>query len=189
MSPTPPPDDTRYTIGPRGQYTQVPRDALWDNPRVKHLAMDAKAVFVCLLTNPLVDAAGIVRTTPAALAERLCTTTADAVDTALAELERSHLVHRCGDEVFVTGWFEIAPVLDGPLTFRAFATAERRISHAETRACVHAWLTHAARCRSELSGGLIPGLVSDLHSWGDAHGVDFGSLKKKSRSKPKKSQG
>jgi len=177
---THPPTDPRYTIGPlRPAFTQIPRDSLWNSLGFLSLSLQAQGLFLLLLTSPLVDAAGVVRSTAQGLAERLRNGDSEAtLSSALDEIEEQGLISRCGDEIFCTGWFEISNVFDGPKTFRSFVTAEAKISHTATRRHVHAWLAHGLRCKSE-STGITPSLIAELHAWGKAHGMDFGQIKRK----------
>src|SRR5699024_9770008 len=116
---THPPTDPRYTIGPlRPAFTQIPRDSLWNSLGFLSLSLQAQGLFLLLLTSPLVDAAGVVRSTAQGLAERLRNGDSEAtLSSALDEIEEQGLISRCGDEIFCTGWFEISNVFDGPKTF------------------------------------------------------------------------
>lgn len=181
-----PPSDPRYTIGPiQPAFTQIPRDSLWTSSRFLTLSLPAQGLFLLLLTSPLIDAAGIVRSTAEGLAERLQNgNSAATFSSSLDEVEGQSLINRCGDEIFCTGWFEISNVFDAPKTFSSFVTAEAKISHAATRESVHKWLAHGVRCKSDRTG-ITSSLIPELHAWGKAHCVDFGQIRRKKDKKVK----
>ncbi|GAA3278956.1 hypothetical protein [Nesterenkonia halobia] len=176
-----PPAPARPTLGPTTPFTQVPREALWNNQKFLSASNSAKLVYLGLITHKLVDAAGIVRATADGLSASLRTLAREDVNQALQELERLSLTHKHHEEIFVTAWFEITRALDDCNNFRSFIRAYERITYEQMRHCVRSWLGHAAQCRAEQSGGLNSSVTAELTTWAEQEGAELGPLKTKGK--------